>query len=157
MSGAVVRPLYGRHPRLSIWGLLEARLQQADLMILGGLNEDTWPARPSADPWLNRSLRRRAGLLLPERQIGLSVQQRQEPILAGARCDVEPAGDGAIGAGQRELRAAVVFDPPGGSFRSEEYKDYKANRTSMDDDLKVQLPYIDKVVEAGRLGRKTTA
>ncbi len=37
-------PPYGRHPRLFIWGLLEARLQQADLIVLGGLNEGSWPA-----------------------------------------------------------------------------------------------------------------
>src|SRR6185437_10466024 len=30
-AGAVVRPTYGNHPRLAIWGLVEARLQQADL------------------------------------------------------------------------------------------------------------------------------
>ena len=39
----VVRPRFGRHPRLAIWGLLEARLQQADLVVLGGLNEGIWP------------------------------------------------------------------------------------------------------------------
>ena len=39
-----MRPRFGRHPRLVIWGPLEARLQQADLLILGGLNEGTWPA-----------------------------------------------------------------------------------------------------------------
>src|SRR5262249_53571788 len=38
-TGTVIRPVFGRHPRLAIWGLLEARLQQADLVILGGLNE----------------------------------------------------------------------------------------------------------------------
>jgi ATP-dependent helicase/nuclease subunit B len=38
---AMVRPRYGRHPRLAIWGLVEARLQQADLVVLGGLNEGT--------------------------------------------------------------------------------------------------------------------
>ena len=43
LAGPMVRPRYGRHPRLFIWGLLEARLQRADLMILGGLNEGTWP------------------------------------------------------------------------------------------------------------------
>ena len=42
-AGTVVRPAYGRHPRLAIWGLVEARLQQADLLVLGGLNEGTWP------------------------------------------------------------------------------------------------------------------
>ena len=41
-----VRPSYGGHPRIFIWGLLEARLQQADLMVLGGLNEGVWPACP---------------------------------------------------------------------------------------------------------------
>ena len=44
MAARCVRPRYGRHPRLAIWGPLEARLQQADLLVLGGLNEGTWPA-----------------------------------------------------------------------------------------------------------------
>ena len=46
-AGAVVRPAFGRHPRLAIWGLVEARLQQTDLLVLGGLNEGSWPAPPS--------------------------------------------------------------------------------------------------------------
>jgi ATP-dependent helicase/nuclease subunit B len=50
MAVRQVRPRYGRHPRLFIWGPLEARLQQVDLMILGGLNEMTWPATPAPDP-----------------------------------------------------------------------------------------------------------
>jgi ATP-dependent helicase/nuclease subunit B len=58
-----VRPPYGGHPRLFIWGLLEARLQQADLMILGGLNEGVWPAQPAPDPWL--APRIRANLKIP--------------------------------------------------------------------------------------------
>ncbi|MDQ3079271.1 MAG: double-strand break repair protein AddB, partial [Pseudomonadota bacterium] len=53
-----VRRPYGGHPRISIWGLLEARLQQADLMVLGGMNEGTWPAAPSPDPWLAPRIRR---------------------------------------------------------------------------------------------------
>ena len=35
MDTVSVRPLFGRHPRLSILGPLEVRLQHADLMILG--------------------------------------------------------------------------------------------------------------------------
>ena len=50
MAGQAVRPRYGRHPRLHIWGPLEARLQHADLIVLGGLNEGVWPARPVAGP-----------------------------------------------------------------------------------------------------------
>ncbi len=73
MAGRVVRPRHGRHPRLNIWGLLEARLQRADVMILGGLNEGTWPAEAQADPWMSRPMRASFGLPLPERRIGLTA------------------------------------------------------------------------------------
>lgn len=73
LSGRVVRPRYGAHPRLFIWGPLEARLQHADLMILGGLNEGTWPPDVAADPWMSRPMRADFGLPLPERRIGLSA------------------------------------------------------------------------------------
>jgi ATP-dependent helicase/nuclease subunit B len=73
LAGAVLRPRYGRHPRLAIWGPLEARLQQADLIVLGGLNEGTWPAEPPADPWLSRPMRRDLGLPPPDRRIGLAA------------------------------------------------------------------------------------
>ena len=58
------------HAQILIWGTLEARVQGADLLILAGLNEGSWPEAPKPDPWLNRALRHRAGLLLPERRIG---------------------------------------------------------------------------------------
>ncbi len=73
IEGRVVRPLRGRHPRLHIWGPLEARLQHADLMILGGLNEGSWPPGAGVDPWLSRPMRVRFGLPTPERRIGLSA------------------------------------------------------------------------------------
>ncbi|MEX2616022.1 MAG: double-strand break repair protein AddB [Alphaproteobacteria bacterium] len=73
MNGATVRPRYGRHPRLAILGLLEARLQRADLLVLGGLNEGVWPPDPQPDPWLSRPMRERFGLPLPERRIGLTA------------------------------------------------------------------------------------
>ena len=73
MAGRVVRPRWGRHPRLFIWGPLEARLQHADVMILGGLNEGTWPSDAGADPWMSRDMRATLGLPLPERRIGLAA------------------------------------------------------------------------------------
>lgn len=79
---AVVRPRYGRHPRLHIWGPLEARLQQADLMIVGGLNEGTWPADPGADPWMSRPMRRDFGLPAQERRIGLAAHDFQQIVCA---------------------------------------------------------------------------
>jgi ATP-dependent helicase/nuclease subunit B len=71
--GAVVRPAFGHHPRLAIWGLLEARLQQADLLVLGGLNEGSWPSPAEHDPWMSRQMRREFGLALPERAIGIAA------------------------------------------------------------------------------------
>ncbi len=82
MASRVVRPRYGEHPRLSIWGPLEARLQQADLLILGGLNEGTWPAEPAADPWMSRPMRRQFGLPSPERRIGLAAHDFAQALAA---------------------------------------------------------------------------
>lgn len=73
LRGLAVRPAFGQHPRIFIWGLLEARLQQADLMILGGLNEGVWPQAPSPDPWLAPRLRHELGLPGLERRIGLAA------------------------------------------------------------------------------------
>ncbi|CUH65019.1 double-strand break repair protein AddB [Thalassovita gelatinovora] len=68
------------HTKILIWGTLEARVQGADLVILGGLNEASWPEMPTPDPWLNRRMRHDAGLLLPERRIGLSAHDFQQAI-----------------------------------------------------------------------------
>ncbi|WP_412551321.1 double-strand break repair protein AddB [Shimia sp. MIT910701] len=80
LSRAEVRDRDAGHPNILIWGTLEARVQGADLVILGGLNEGSWPEAPSPDPWLNRKLRHDAGLLLPERRIGLSAHDFQQAI-----------------------------------------------------------------------------
>lgn len=72
-EGETVRPSYGGHPRIQILGLLEARLQQSDLMILGGLNEGSWPPSPSPDPWLAPRLRRDLGLPPLDYRIGLAA------------------------------------------------------------------------------------
>ena len=80
LSGVAVRPRFGKHPRLAIWGPLEARLQQADLLVLGSLNEGTWPAESAIDPWLNRPMRQGFGLPAPERKIGLSAHDFQQAM-----------------------------------------------------------------------------
>jgi ATP-dependent helicase/nuclease subunit B len=73
VAGEAVRPLLGLHPRLFIWGPLEARLQQPDLVILGSLNEGVWPRPEEAGPWLSRPMRDKLKLPPPERRIGLSA------------------------------------------------------------------------------------
>lgn len=82
LAGGEVRDPNAPHERIMIWGTLEARVQGADLLILGGLNEGSWPEAPKPDPWLNRALRNRAGLLLPERRIGLSAHDFQQAACA---------------------------------------------------------------------------
>jgi DNA polymerase-1 len=46
---------------------------------------------------------------------------------------------------------AVVFDPPGPTFRDKLFADYKAERPSMPEDLAQQLPLVRRLCEALRL------
>ena len=82
MAGRVVRPRFGTHPRLHIWGLLEARLQHADTVILGGLNESTWPPEAESNPWMSRPMMAAIGLEMPERRIGLTAHDFQQAFAA---------------------------------------------------------------------------
>jgi ATP-dependent helicase/nuclease subunit B len=77
LEGPVVRSrraVRGRdgieHPRVFIWGLLEARLQQVETMVLGGLVEGVWPPAVDPGPWLSRPMRTRMGLPSPEEAVG---------------------------------------------------------------------------------------
>ncbi len=71
MSAQAVRPVYGTHPRLKILGPIEARFNDYDVVIVGGLNEGVWPAAPGSDPWLSRPMKKDFGLSLPEKAIGI--------------------------------------------------------------------------------------
>lgn len=82
LSEGEVRDRDAPNPGIMIWGTLEARVQGAELVILAGLNDGTWPEAPAPDPWLNRKLRHAAGLLLPERRIGLSAHDYQQAVAA---------------------------------------------------------------------------
>lgn len=73
MRDVTLRPAYGTHPRLQILGQLEARMVDADLVVLGGLNEGTWPPDAGADPWMSRPMRKDFGLPGLERSIGLAA------------------------------------------------------------------------------------
>lgn len=82
LAGGSVRPRFGKHPRLQILGTLEARLQHADLMILGGLNEGSWPADPGQDPWMSRPMRASFGLPPGDAQIGLAAHDFAAGLMA---------------------------------------------------------------------------
>lgn len=79
MENNDVRPPYGGHPRVAIYGLLEARMSRADLVICAGLNEGSWPATPSTDPLLAPPILRALGVPGADFRIGLSAHD-----LAGA-------------------------------------------------------------------------
>ena len=82
LAAGEVRDARVVHPQISILGPREAREMDADLVILGGLTDGTWPGLGAPDPWLNRRMRADSGLLLPERQIGLAAHDYQQAIAA---------------------------------------------------------------------------
>jgi ATP-dependent helicase/nuclease subunit B len=69
--------------RVAIWGLLEARLLQADTVVLGGLSEGIWPPIGRGDAFLNRPMRAVLGLPSPERRIGQSAHDFAQGFAAG--------------------------------------------------------------------------
>lgn len=92
LEGEVVRSrraLRGRgvvaeHPRVFIWGMLEARLQSVDLAILGGLVDDVWPPATDPGPWMSREMRDRAGLPDPEARVGQAAHDFHA-VLSGSK------------------------------------------------------------------------
>ncbi len=70
-----------KHPRISIMGMLEARLQQFDLVIIGGLNEGSWPVA-SDNPWMSRAMRQALGLFTEEKHKSLSAHDFYSLIAA---------------------------------------------------------------------------
>ena len=93
LRDTAVREAYGKHPRLAIYGTLEARLQRADRVVLGGLNEGVWPARATPDPWLAPQVRKQLGLGGTQRLIGIAAHDfvqalgAPEVLLTRARRD----------------------------------------------------------------------
>ena len=88
LFGAAISDRVVRRPglpgvRVRILGPLEARLTTSDRLVLGGLNEGTWPPEAHSDAWLSRPMRLELGLDLPERRIGLSAHDFAQML--GAR------------------------------------------------------------------------
>ncbi|WP_374413891.1 PD-(D/E)XK nuclease family protein [Novosphingobium colocasiae] len=79
MERQAVRPPWGGHPRVAVYGLLEARMSRADLVICGGLVEGKWPGAPAAEPLLPPPVLRALGVPGGDFRIGLAAHD-----LAGA-------------------------------------------------------------------------
>ncbi|HEY5819947.1 MAG TPA: double-strand break repair protein AddB [Mesorhizobium sp.] len=72
IAPVVVKPRHGDR-RISIWGTLEARLQNVDTLVVGGLNEGSWPRKAESDRFMSRIMRAGMDLEPPERLIGLAA------------------------------------------------------------------------------------
>jgi ATP-dependent helicase/nuclease subunit B len=99
MDRVAVRPPWGGHPRVAIYGLLEARMSRADLVICGGLTEGVWPGSPSPEPLLPPAVLRALGVPGGEFRIGLAAHD-----LAGAL----GAPDVVLSWAQRDDGAPVI-------------------------------------------------
>ncbi|MEM8795134.1 MAG: double-strand break repair protein AddB [Pseudomonadota bacterium] len=73
LSGTSVPETGQGDHRLLILGVLEARLLSPDLIVLGGLDEGSWPRPAETDAFMSRGMRAVMGLEAPERRIGLSA------------------------------------------------------------------------------------
>ncbi len=69
-AGGMVKPAPRGDGRVAIWGVLEARLQSVDTMVLSGLNEGSWPRRAEADRFMSRLMKSGLELEPPERRVG---------------------------------------------------------------------------------------
>lgn len=140
MTGIMVRPRYGTHPRLKILGPIEARLTQFDVTIVGEVNENSWPKAAEADPWMSRPMKKDFGMPLPEKTIGILAADfarllccgkvyltradrvqgtpmvksrwwlRLETVLKALGCDIESITERRYGAG------AAFWEKPSGFY-----------------------------------------
>ena len=118
--------------RVRIYGLLEARLQSIDRVVLGGLVEGVWPPETRSDPWLSRPMRRTLGLDLPERRISLSAHDFAQMLGADEVVLAYPAKlSGAPTVPSRFIqRLAAVAGESDGRRRSRAAKRISAGRAS---------------------------
>ena len=73
IASETVKPAPGADSRVAIWGALEARLQSVDTLVIGGLNEGSWPRRAEADRFMSRLMKAELDLDPPERRTGLAA------------------------------------------------------------------------------------
>ncbi len=131
MSFVMIRNKYQTSEQIKILGPIEARLTQADITIVGGLNEGCFPLTPETDPWMSRGMKKDFGLPLQEKSIG---------ILAHDFCAMTASGkvyltrservDGAPASCSRWImRMQTVIEALGGNVeewqkQAQRYKDW---------------------------------
>lgn len=98
MAGEIVKPSVAGDSRVAIWGALEARLQTVDTLVLGGLNEGSWPRKAEPDRFMSRTMKAGLDLDPPERRIGqaahdffMAMGARKVLLTRSARAGDAPA------------------------------------------------------------------
>lgn len=98
MAGETVKPSVAGDSRVAIWGALEARLQTVDTLVLGGLNEGSWPRKAEPDRFMSRTMKAGLDLDPPERRIGqaahdffMAMGARKVVLTRSARSGDAPA------------------------------------------------------------------
>ncbi|MBO6717105.1 MAG: double-strand break repair protein AddB [Rhizobiaceae bacterium] len=121
IAGLTVKPPAGADTRISIWGALEARLQTVDTLVLGGLNEASWPHRADADRFMSRLMKSGLDLDPPERRVG---QAAHDFWMACGAEDVvlsrSVRSDGAPAVASRWLQRLLTYvgDGPAAAMRA---------------------------------------
>ena len=93
MERVAVRPVWGGHPRVAIYGVIEARMSRADMVICGGLTEGTWPGTAAPDALLAPAVLRALGVPGADFRVGLAAHDlaaalgAPEVVLSHARRD----------------------------------------------------------------------
>ncbi len=147
MQDRPVRFTGGLHPRVTILGPLEVRLQSYDRIVLGGLNEKSWPSIGRSDPFLSRPMKTALGLPTPERRTGLAAHDFSQLMGMGdvvltraERSDNAPtvasrwvqrlqtvAGEDVAkamaGRGRKFMNWATALDAPSGTIKSAKQPD----------------------------------
>jgi ATP-dependent helicase/nuclease subunit B len=98
VAAETVKPAAAGDGRVAIWGALEARLQTVGTLVIGGLNEGSWPRRAEPDRFMSRMMKGGLDLEPPERRIGLAAHdfmmafgQRRVVLSRSARAGDAPA------------------------------------------------------------------
>ncbi|QQM30298.1 double-strand break repair protein AddB [Martelella lutilitoris] len=69
-ASEAVKPRSMGNPRVFIFGAVEARLQDVETIVIGGLNEGVWPTQAKNNPFLSRGMKAEIGLEPPEKRVG---------------------------------------------------------------------------------------
>ncbi|MEX0345394.1 MAG: double-strand break repair protein AddB, partial [Rhizobiaceae bacterium] len=96
LATETVKPGSVSDGRIAIWGVLEARLQNVDTMIVAGLNEGSWPRKAETGRFMSRVLSGGMGLEPPERRTGQAAHDFQ--MAMGAKSVIMSRSERADGA-----------------------------------------------------------